>query len=229
MLSLTARATHDLFPLPDHEGRALSINAAVELCGDRLRGLPPAADEAPTTAPAPAAEAVFRRVGEFWEVRYAGRSAHLAGTKGMDDLARLLAEPEREIHCLDLMGAGVQSAATGEAIDETARRRYERRIRELQAEIDEAEADHDDARAARARAELDALVDHLTAALGLGGRARRTGSDAERARSAVTQRLRAAIRRIASAHPPLGRHLESSIRSGTWCAYRPERPTTWLT
>ena len=77
------------------------------------------------------------------------------------------------------------------AVDQQASERVRQRIRDLQEDIDAAEADHDYSRADRARLEMDALVDHLTAALGLGGRARRCrGGSAERARSAVTQRIR---------------------------------------
>jgi hypothetical protein len=71
------------------------------------------------------------------------------------------------------------------------------------------------------------VVDELTAALGLGGRARTTGGSAERARSAVTQRVRATIRRIDGVHPRLGRHLRAAVRTGTFCSYTPEEPVRW--
>ena len=71
------------------------------------------------------------------------------------------------------------------------------------------------------------ILDHLSGALGLGGRSRQLGSAAERARSAVTWRIRNAIRKIASAHPRLGRHLENAIRTGTFCVYEPETPVDW--
>jgi hypothetical protein len=145
----------------------------------------------------------------------------------MADLRRLLSSPGREVHSLELTGAGVEQSSTGEVLDQTARRQYEQRVRELQADIDAAEADNDYARAEKARIELDMLVDHLTAALGLGGRSRRGAGTAERARSAVTQRIRSTIRRLGAAHPELGRHLAASITTGTYCVYRPEHPVDW--
>ena len=33
--------------------------------------------------------------------------------------------------------------------------------------------------------------------------------------------------RVANAHPRLGRHLDASIRTGTFCSYEPERDTAW--
>ena len=165
--------------------------------------------------------------GDYWELDFAGQIVHARTSKGVADLARLLTAPGREVHCLELMGGSVEQASTGEVLDQTARRQYEERIRELQRDIDDAEADNDYARADRARVELDTLVDHLTTALGLGSRTRRSGSSAERARSAVTQRLRSTIRRLGTAHPDLGRHLEASVMTGTYCVYRPEHPVVW--
>ncbi len=51
--------------------------------------------------------------------------------------------------------------------------------------------------------------------------------DGERARVAVAMRVRNALKRIAAAHPDLGRHLSRSIATGTQCRYDPERPTRW--
>ncbi len=111
----------------------------------------------------------------------------------------------------------------------TARRQYEERIRELQDEIDEAETYNDQGRAEMANAELDRLVDELKSALGLGGKSRPATGTAERARSSVTQRIRSAVRRIEHANPPLGRHLDVSIITGTFCRYQPEHTTEWVT
>jgi hypothetical protein len=118
---------------------------------------------------------VLRRAGDFWEVGYAGEIATVRASKGLADIARLVAAPGHEVHCLELIGAGVAEADTGEVLDAAARRAYDDRGRELQLELDEAEAAADRGRAERARAELDALVDQLVNALGLRGRSRRTG------------------------------------------------------
>ena len=69
---------------------------------------------------------------------------------------------------------------------------YRRRLVELEDERADAEAMHDPARAERAATERDALVDELAAVTGLGGRARRAGSDAERMRKAIGNRIRQA-------------------------------------
>lgn len=86
---------------------------------------------------------------------------------------------------------------------------------------------HVSERAARARVELDFLLDELRRATGLGGRDRTAGDDHERARQAVRARIRHAIGRIGEHHPALGRHLERSIRTGTFCCYAPAAPVAW--
>ena len=57
----------------------------------------------------------------------------------------------------------------------------------------------------------------------------RHSSPAERARLAVTKRVRAAIRNITEYHPGLGYHLSVAIKTGTHCVYLPDpqRPCVW--
>ena len=112
-------------------------------------------------------------------------------------------------------------------LDHRARREIQSRARELRLEIEEAVSSNDVSRAERAREELDRITEVLSAALGLRGRSRGLGSTAERARSAVTWRIRSAIRKIESVHPRLGRHLANTVRTGTFCAYRPEAAIHW--
>src|SRR5215470_9239391 len=45
---------------------------------------------------------------------------------------------------------------------------------------------------------------------------------AERARSAVSKRIRDAVRRIQSRDPELGRHLSGCIKTGRMCGYLPD-------
>lgn len=130
------------------------------------------------------------------------------------------------MHCTELAGVAVEQPGAGELIDATARRAYEQRIAELRDALDEADAAGDRERSAVTQAELDALVGHLSAAYGL-RRARNPGGSTERARSTVTQRVRATVRRLASLHPELSRHLEVSLVTGTYCSYRPEHDVAW--
>ncbi|HWM18979.1 MAG TPA: hypothetical protein VNO51_04785 [Ilumatobacteraceae bacterium] len=233
VVSMFASPGHELLPLPTSSARPMPRRDATLVARRELVAI---RDGAPVALPAPdetgrrTSDNVFALVGDVWDVAFAGRAVSLRSSKGMVDLARLLASPGRDVHCLDLVGATTDESSTGESIDATARRQYEDRIRELQVEIDTAEAAHDHARAERAHVEFDAIVDHLTAALGLGGRVRSAaGSTVERARSAVTQRVRTTIKRLMDVHPELARHLTASVSTGIYCSYRPEHPTEWRT
>jgi predicted ATPase len=223
---------------PPMELRTLLAAVRGEL--DRIAGGDPRADaeaarspdpaapepEAPPGADAqPGADAVSAWVdeGRVWAVTYGGATVRLPHSKGLADLAVLLRQPGREVAATELIASGVDSGDLGPTVDAAARRAYEARILELQAELEEAEDFHDLSRAERARFELDHLLDELGAATGLGGRDRRVGASAERARSAVTWRIRDAIRRLREVHPALGAHLAASVRTGRWCVYAPDQ------
>jgi predicted ATPase len=178
------------------------------------------------STPSRSVEAELVHEGDSWRVSYGGRTGHVAHRKGLDDLAQLLERPDHEIHCLELMGAA-DTGDAGPALDDTARRAYQERVRDLQQDIDEATDNNDPARAERAELELDALVEELSSSLGLGGKARSQKSAAERARSAVTWRIRAAVRHLEESAPELSRHLQNAVRTGTWCTYRPETAVDW--
>jgi hypothetical protein len=173
--------------------------------------------------------AVFRRAGDVWEVGLDGRAAHVKDGKGMRDLALLLARPRRALAAHDLVGTtdSPREQGTGEVVDAQARAAYRRRLTELEQEVDDARDAADLARAERAAAERDALVQHLTAAYGLGGRARTSGGSAERARTAVTARIRDAIRRVEAVDAELGEHLRRSVQTGAFCSYDPTTELTW--
>ena len=102
-------------------------------------------------------------------------------------------------------------------------------MNELREELHEAEQFNDGVRAAKAQEEMNAIAEHFAAAIGRGGRDRKTSSEAERARCAVTKRIKQAIQRIAEAIPDLGSHLASSIKTGYFCSYNPhpDRPVAW--
>ena len=183
---------------------------------------------------------VFRRDGDYWTIRHRSVEFRLRDSKGLRDLRELLSRPGTAIAALDLatsLGAdrtpqrpldGLHPPSdTGEALDATARAAYRQRLQELELQADDADTMGDTERSARLAAERDALLTVLTTAYGLGGRARRTGSAAERARTAVTTRIRDAIRRIGQADPDLGEHLSRSVRTGTFCVYDPAAPVHW--
>jgi tetratricopeptide (TPR) repeat protein len=174
----------------------------------------------------PEGDDTFRLVDGMWRLRFDHREVHLPEAKGLRDIATLLATPHRRVHVLTLLGRPAGSGAEP-ALDRRAVAEYRARLAELEAEIDQAETWNDPHRAARARAERDALVAQLRTTTGLGGRTRRLGDDTERARKTATARIRDALRRIERVHPALATHLQSTLHTGTTCSYTPDTPRHW--
>jgi class 3 adenylate cyclase len=188
---------------------------------------------------------VLRRDGEYWTVAYDGMVVTLRDSKGLRDIRRLLESPQREFHVLDLIAEAApsdRSVSPSESlevglridrgndepvIDDATRAAYRRRLSDLEREIADAQSEGNVAAATTAREEYDSVLEQLTTAYGLGGKARRTPDHIERARKTVARRIRDAVSRIERSHPGLGRHLSASLHTGVFCSYQPEHSVTW--
>src|SRR5215831_4835556 len=140
-----------LLPVSQHNDAALAAVAALRRLADLIED-----------AAAPEASGnLFRREGEYWTVCFEGSVARLADAKDLRLLARLLTDPGREFHAVDLEAASSQTqrpapararaaAGWGELqvrpdlgdagglLDATAKAAYKARLDELQAELDQA-------------------------------------------------------------------------------------------
>jgi predicted ATPase/class 3 adenylate cyclase len=212
------------------EGRKLSAHEAISYALEQLEaGAPLPARPTAVTVPG-----TLRQEGKGWVIGYREAAFELADMKGLRYLARLLAQPGSELHVVDLVTAGgpgspLDGGDAGPVLDERAKREYRQRVRELQAEIEEAESWNDPERAARAQVELEALIRQLAAAVGLGGRDRASASSAERARVSVRKAVANAIARIAEHDADLGLLLATTVKTGSYCSYTPDPrlPVTW--
>ncbi len=168
--------------------------------------------------------------GGRWTIRCQAPAFQLRDGKGLRYLAHLLRRPGEELHVADLVAAvegraGEPAAAlgdTGEILDPRARAEYRERLAALEQEIEEATARNDAGAVEKLSAEIEFVKEELSAAYGLGGRARRGGDIAERIRKAVTNRIRDAISQIERHDPALAQHLKATIRTGKFCAYEPD-------
>ncbi len=169
---------------------------------------------------------IFAEEGGLWTMALAGKQVQLPDLKGFYDIARLLAAPNQAIHCTELMGSAVLEK--GESVfDEKAKKAYQQRILEIQQELAEAETTQHQSRINALQEEYDQLLDHLSKSLGIGGKTRKISDSVDKTRSAVTWRIRNAVKKIAEVHPQLGKHLEISIKTGVFCAYTPEYEISW--
>jgi tetratricopeptide (TPR) repeat protein len=225
-LELAARLWHEV-------GAPYESSLVRRVQGDARR----AGEEAdrPTKSPPPGPN-TFRCEGDYWLVAFEGRAVRVRDLKGMHYVSRLLAEPGREFHALDLValesGGDLPLSDVGDAgemLDPLAKESYRRRLAEIEEDLEEAGARGDAARATQAGVERAFLVRELSRAVGLGGRDRRSGSASERARVSVTRAIRQAMMRIHQHDHPLGKHLDHAIRTGAYCVYLPDpqAPPKW--
>lgn len=197
-----------------------------------------------TTATAPKT-ATFRCDGDIRTVCFDGDIVLVRDLKGMRHLERLLAEPGREFHVLGLVAAEEGTLPVGHARDRTgldgeagvglpvidrhARDAYQRRLAEVDEDIEEARRNNDVGRLELAQHDREFLIAELKQAVGLAGRHRAVGSNAERARTAVARSIRYAIDRLEGHHPTLAAHLHRAVDTGTYCSYTPDplAPVVW--
>ncbi len=193
-----------------------------------------------STAPPEAEICLFRCSASVRTIRFDGITVTARDLKGLRYLERLLAEPHREFHVLDLVavergslptrpgttaGESLTSGDGGSAglhLDNQAREAYRRRLADIDEDIDDATLANDLARIELAEHDRDYLLKELSRAIGLGGRPREAGATAERARMSVARSIRYALAKIDEQHPALGQHLQQAIRTGTYCEYRPD-------
>jgi tetratricopeptide (TPR) repeat protein len=189
----------------------------------------------------------FCQEGDFWVISCSDQTIRLKDVKGLRYLAYLLRHPGVEIPATLLAALNVYSVCgqneptnggdfggirrdlgdAGPQLDARAKAAYATRIKDLGAELAQAERFNDIGRAERARSEIEALEAQLKAATGLGRNDRRTASHTDRARSTVSKRIRFAIRQIEKSSPALGDHLSKAIRTGYNCIYQPTETIGW--
>mgnify|MGYP001606093602 FL=1 len=143
------------------------------------------------------------------------------------DIAKLKSNQKNQINSMELMGSILQENVDAETIDGKAKNSYQKKIKSLLADIEDAQELNNSELVFKLEDDYESLVDHLTKSLGLAGKPRKIGSSVEKARSAVTWRVRSAIKKIEAVHPQLGKHLSNSISTGTFCSYKPELTVNW--
>ncbi len=161
------------------------------------------------------------RQGDGWLLAADGRQLFLGDLQGLRYLAVLVERPGEGVTALALCGAVPFDAGHHEVVDRQALDAYRRRLRELDEERQDAEADGDTDRARALQADWDALTDHLRTVAGLGGRSRAFHTSAERARTAVRKSVRRALDAITAADPDLGAELQATIITGLTCRHIP--------
>jgi len=202
---------------------------------------PEAPKAAPAAAPTPpntdASNALLLR-GEYWELRYGGRSAMVEDCRGLRYIALLIqqaAMDPRPVHARELVALAtgrpsepIELEAKDDLLDNAARRQLLGRLEEIVAERDRACAAEQFEKAERLDAEYERIAAELSRASAGGGRRGAFSDAGEKARKAVGKAIAEAVARVA-AHKEvaaLAEHLGTAIRKGQWLSYSGSLPWT---
>lgn len=169
---------------------------------------------------------VFQREGDYWTLTFEGTTLRLRDSKGLRYLSYLVDQQHREVHVLALVAAidGNREVpawtSAGEVLDARAMADYKARAESVQQELEQARRHNDLGRIELLEDEFDQLTTQLTSATGLGGRHRKVGDNAERARKAVSRAVTRTITKVRSGHKELADHFEKHVSLGAFLSYR---------
>ena len=180
---------------------------------------------------------VFRRDGQFWQIKYDGKQLPpIKDYIGLGYIAVLLSSPHKQVAAFELKigyslvpGQG-PSATSGQKImddDRKAWSKLKEEHRNLEEEKLRAERTGDPAAIAGSQDSLNKLDGYLASGRGYAGRGRRFPDEFNNARIAVRSAIKRAIGVIAQFDETLGLHLEISINFGWYLVYSPDRPIPW--
>lgn len=199
------------------------------------------ASNAEIDRPAPDADRyVIEVTPNIYRFNFRGEKAEVRPWKGVKHLIRLLTAPHQDLSAMDLAYDTLPSRHATRAdlldtglaerrdmdtvIDDTARRSYQQRAREIAGLLD---AGVSDTERDGLRGELEAIEAELHHAVGLGGRLRPHKSKEENARTLVSNNVKRVLDVLEGELPPLHAHLRTSLHLGHVCRYTPQPPIRW--
>lgn len=204
------------------EGQFIAAPGALDLL-DAMRA----------TEPGALRQYVFRRVGDYWDLVFEGKPAHLQHTKGLATMHCLMRSSGMDLHVAQVLAevAGQETAPlvgnAGEILSPEAIADYKERVLDLKERIRDAERNNDIGAKAAAEKELNELTVVLAGAFGLHNRVRTASDDVERIRKALWSNVNRTLGKLKKAHPPLWQHLSRSLKTGIFMTYAPSSPIDW--
>ena len=199
---------------------------------------------------------VLRKEGDYWTIRYEGKEIRLNDSKGLHDIAYLLARPGQHIHVFELVRslekqpvearAGLLDGMSAEQLEEEDLRKSalggaglapdldetiaqcRRQLDECRDDLEEAERLNDIGTATSLKKEIEFIEKYLREAYATRRHARSAADPSEKARKAVSKRIIESRDRMKNEHPFLWQHLKAHLHTGTLCSYTPEEPCDWI-
>lgn len=173
----------------------------------------------PRAATAEQTRLVVRPEGRGWVIELGGRRAWVRQMVGAAYLAELARRP-RGVPAIELVAGAMATTRPQPVLDARAVVELRKALLDFDAELAEAEAGHDLARAERVAEHRAALVVELERSLDVRGSSRSFATPAERARVSVRKALLRVVDEVAAADAELGRRLRDDLETGHVCVLR---------
>lgn len=166
---------------------------------------------------------LFSQEGDVWRIQYLGKQVHIPHSKGLADLSNLIQHEGEEVKAEEMAGVQVDQRSV-DVIDKASLMDIKDRLEQIESSlvnsVDEYEINS-------LKEEYDQLTSYIASSIDHRGRIRLKGSASDKARSAVTQRIKSAIKKFEQVHPELHRHLTTSVKTGLFCSYKPHQSPNW--
>lgn len=198
-------------------------------------------------------ENTFIREGDHWRIRFEKKNITLKHLEGLIYIAHLLSRPGQEIDAIELasLGSRVADISTspasrlsaaeieetglsvagfsdaGAAIDAKTAQQCRDRLDSIEKGIRDAKDNYDHETIEKLEDEKDKIMDYLKLTTGLGGRIRKVGSGAEKARISVKVNITRAVKALREQDKALGQFFDQSVNTGNCCCYSPVRKIPW--
>ncbi|NRA38506.1 MAG: hypothetical protein HRU15_10225 [Planctomycetes bacterium] len=176
----------------------------------------------------------MHKIGDVWEITYAGENMHLKHFKGMYYLLQLLDKPHIALSVEILKATadkvdprclrkGKQEVISQESADEIFQE-----LSRLDDDIFEADTYQNFAKKERLLIEKEKITQYLLKTQGFGNKLKTT-SDSARVRASVADALDTALKHIDSVFPTYAEHLRRSIMNptGSQPCYQPAQDYPW--
>lgn len=198
---------------------------------------------------------VFRRRGDFWEIKFDGLEVYIAHQRGFEHIRWLIQNPGENCDCLQL-GAGpaltfatlhsgsnrsktkddehpeghiVDSANVDlPCIDEQAIGEILEVLDYLKEQLSEAKKSGDTEKIHELEEKIDKIEVHLGKNT-YNGQPRHKGGDRSKARKAVSNAITRALETLRRHHPALAKFLADRLSMGLKLSYTPDSAVNWLT
>jgi hypothetical protein len=175
---------------------------------------------------------LLRGAGKEFHVQQLQGEANRLDVRDSFGYGGVISEDERDKMNADgavgVIGGDGKASVCNPVIDDQALKAYKDRIAELDRLIDYAEDYRNFSMKRKLEEDRVALRREIIRASGLGGELRAMSDDAEKARKAVSEAIRRALKKIEKENERLYFHLKNAISLGVYCKYAPEIEQNWI-